>query len=83
MGEGERVTPEEPLETDDRYTHHGQPDEGEGGLAAGEARVEEADAGNHEKDEGGGGDDPGKVTGLPIAYLSVAMIHFTECLCAF
>lgn len=35
--EGQRVAPEEPLEGDDGGGHDGEPDEGEGGLPAGEA----------------------------------------------
>jgi hypothetical protein len=40
--EGQRIAPEEPLEGDDGGGHDGEPDEGEGGLAPCEARVEEA-----------------------------------------
>jgi hypothetical protein len=64
VGEGQGVAPEEPLEGDDGGRHHGQPDEHEGRLAAGETRVEEADAGNHEQHEGRGGDDPCEVARL-------------------
>ena len=49
------------LEGDYGESHHGHPDHAEGILAAEEARVEEADAGNHDPDEGGGGEDPGDV----------------------
>jgi hypothetical protein len=42
MREGEGVTPEEPLEGDQSGGCQGQPDEGEGRLAAGKTRVEES-----------------------------------------
>jgi hypothetical protein len=58
LTEGERETPKEPLERDHGKDHHGKPNHGEGVLAAEEARVEEADAGDHDPDECGGGEDP-------------------------
>jgi len=42
---GQGVAPEEPLEGCDGCGHYGEPDQGQGGFAAGEARVEEAVAG--------------------------------------
>lgn len=49
VAEGERIAPEEPLESYDTNGHHGKPDEGERRLATRETRVEEADSGNHEE----------------------------------
>ncbi|KAJ6576092.1 hypothetical protein DFH09DRAFT_1078442 [Mycena vulgaris] len=49
--------PEEPPEADDGDGHHAQPDHAECILAAEEARVEEADAGDHDPDEGHRGED--------------------------
>jgi len=49
--EGQGITPEEPLEAHDRNGHHGQPNQGQGGLAPGETAVEEADTGDHEQHE--------------------------------
>jgi hypothetical protein len=42
MRKGERIAPEEPLEACYGGAHNGQPDEREGRLPAGEARIEEA-----------------------------------------
>lgn len=64
LGEGERVTPEIPLEDDDGEGHHDDPEHGEGGFSAGETRVEKGDAGDHEEDEAGGDDDECLITGL-------------------
>lgn len=64
MAEGERVAPKKPLKPDDGYAHHGQPDEGQGRLSAGEPAVEEAHARHHEQDEGRRGEDPCEVTRL-------------------
>lgn len=61
VGERQGISPEEPLEADDCYAHHGEPDERECRLATGQARVEEADTGDHEQDQGGRGHDPGEV----------------------
>ena len=46
------------LKGDDGEGHHGSPYHGEGVLAPEEARVEKADAGNHDPDQSSGGDDP-------------------------
>ena len=64
MGEGERVTPEEPLKSDDRDRHERKQDQREGRLAPGKTAVEKADSGNHEQHKGRAGHDPGKITGL-------------------
>jgi len=64
VGEGQGITPEEPLKGDDADRHQGEPDEREGGLAAGEARIEESDTRNHEENEGGRGKHPGNIAGL-------------------
>lgn len=48
MGEGEGVSPEEPLERYDTYRHQGEPDEGESGFPTREAGVEKAHSRNHE-----------------------------------
>lgn len=58
---GQRVAPEVPLER-----HHGRradagPDEREGRLAPRQARVQEAQTGNHEQHHGRGDDDKGHV----------------------
>jgi len=45
--EGEGVAPEEPLEGDDGGGHDGEPDQGQGGLSAGQTRVEETAAREH------------------------------------
>lgn len=42
----------------------GEHDQRKGVLAAGHARVEVSDAGNHEPDKGSGGQGPGNVTGI-------------------
>lgn len=64
VAEGERVSPEEPLEGHQADGHQGEPDEREGGLAACQARVEESHSGNHEQDKGGGCENPGDITRL-------------------
>jgi hypothetical protein len=64
VGEGERVAPEEPLKRYHAYRHTRQPDEGECGLAACEARVEEANARNHKKDKSCGCEHPGDISRL-------------------
>lgn len=61
---GERVAPEVPLECDDGTGEHASPDEGEGGLSAGEARVEERETGNHGQDHGRSHENEGLVTRL-------------------
>lgn len=47
--EGQRVSPEEPLESDDGHGEHGEEDELESRLSAREAAVEETHAGDHEQ----------------------------------
>lgn len=42
VGEGERVTPEEPLEGDHGCGHDGEPDERQGGLSPCQTGIEEA-----------------------------------------
>jgi hypothetical protein len=42
VGEGERITPEEPLEGDHSRGHNREPDEGQGGLPSSETGIEEA-----------------------------------------
>lgn len=64
---GQGVAPEEPLEADDGDRGHGQQNQRQGRLATGEAAVEEADAGNHEKNQDSGDDDEGQVPGLEPA----------------
>ena len=64
VGEAEREAPEEPLEARDGYRHQRQVYERQGGLATGQAAVEEADARNHEQDEGRGRQHPGDIAGL-------------------
>lgn len=72
MRESEAVAPEEPLEGHNGYGHHAHEDEREGRLAAAETAVEEADAGNHEENEGGADHDPGHVAGLRRPSVSEA-----------
>lgn len=62
--ESERVTPEVPLECDDGCGEHAGPDEGEGRLSPGEARVEERETRNHDQHHGRGHEDEGLVTRL-------------------
>lgn len=64
MAESQGVTPKEPLEPDNCYAHHRQPDEGQGRLPSCQTAVEETHARHHEQDEGGGGEDPCEVAGL-------------------
>lgn len=64
MGEGQTVSPKEPLEVHHGDRQHRQHDEGEGRLPSSQTGVEEPDARNHEKHERGRGDDPGEVTTL-------------------
>ena len=61
FAEGEGETPEEPLEGDDGDGHHAEVDHRERVLPPEETRVEEADTGDHDPDEGGGREDPGDV----------------------
>jgi hypothetical protein len=61
---GQRVTPEVPLECDDRGGEHAGPDEGEGGLSARKTRVEERETRNHDQHHGRSHDDEGLVTRL-------------------
>jgi hypothetical protein len=42
VGEGERETPEEPLEGDDRGCHDGEPDQGQRRLSPSQTGIEEA-----------------------------------------
>ena len=69
VGECQTVTPEEPLKVYHRYRYHRQHDERQGGLAPSESGVEEADARDHEKHQGGRGEDPGEVTTLSIGCM--------------
>lgn len=62
--EGERVAPEVPLECNDRCGEHAGPDERKSRLSAGETRVEESEAGNHDHDHGRGHENVGLVTRL-------------------
>lgn len=64
VGEGERITPEEPLEADDRDGHERQQYQRESRLAPGKTAIEKADSGNHEQHKGRTGQDPGKITRL-------------------
>lgn len=64
LGKGERVPPEIPLEHYDGAGAHTGPDHREGGLAACETGVEEAETGDHEHDHGGGDEDIGLVARL-------------------
>lgn len=61
FGKDEGVACEEPLERDEGERHEVEEEQVEGVLAAGEARVEEAKAGDHEPDEGGAAHDPGEI----------------------
>lgn len=63
-GEGERETPEIPLEDDDGERHHDNPEHGESRLSSSKTGVEKGDTGNHDKDETGREDDEGLVTRL-------------------
>lgn len=65
--ERQGVTPEEPLEADDGDRTHGQQNQRQRRLATGETAVEEADTGNHEKNQDSGDDDEGQVSGLEPA----------------
>jgi hypothetical protein len=67
--ESKRVAPEEPLEAHDSHRHEREPDQRERGLSAREARVEEANAGNHEEHECGGCEHPCDVSGLWVVRL--------------
>lgn len=62
--ERQREPPEIPLKGDDGHGGHTGPDHTEGGLATGEARVEEAQAGDHDHDHGRSSNEIGLVTGL-------------------
>ena len=62
--ESERISPEVPLESDDRGGKHTRPDEGQSGLSARETGVEEGQTRNHDHDHGRGHDDEGLVTGV-------------------
>lgn len=61
LAECQGEAPEEPLEGHDREAQHAEVDHAQCVLAAQEARVEEADTGDHYPDEGGGSKDPGDV----------------------
>ena len=52
------------LEGDDGDAHHAQPDHGERVFPSEEARIEEADTGNHDPHESGGCQCPGDVSGI-------------------
>lgn len=85
MGEGQAVTPEEPLKINNGHGDQGQHDEGERGLASSKTGVEETDTGNHEKHQSGAGHEPGQVAALhtmpmvsifrKASYLMVTMIE--------
>ena len=64
LGKSEGIAPEIPLEHYDGTRSHAGPDHAEGRLAAGEAGVEESQAGDHEHDHGGGDEDVGLVACL-------------------
>ena len=49
------------LERDRRENHHREPNHRKGILSTKEAAIEEADTGNHDPYESGGGEDPGDV----------------------
>jgi hypothetical protein len=60
--ESKRVSPEIPLEGDDRSREHTRPNQGQGGLSASKTGVEEGQTGNHDHDHGRGHNDVGLVT---------------------
>jgi hypothetical protein len=62
--EGERVSPEIPLECDDRAGEHAGPDEGQSGLSACETGVEESESRNHDQHHGRSHDDESLITRL-------------------
>lgn len=62
--ESERISPEVPLESDDRGRKHTRPDEGQSGLSTRKTRIEEGQTGNHDHDHGRGHEDEGLVTGV-------------------
>jgi hypothetical protein len=62
--ESKRISPEVPLESDDRGRKHTRPDEGQSGLSARKTRIEEGQTGNHDHDHGRGHEDVGLVTGV-------------------
>jgi len=64
VAESERITPEVPLECDDGSGSHADPDHGQGGLSAGETRVEESQTRYHDQHHRRSDDDVGLVTRL-------------------
>jgi hypothetical protein len=61
---GQGVAPEEPLEADDSYGHHGQPDQRQRRLPPRQTAVEETNARDHEQDKRRRGHDPCEVARL-------------------
>ena len=75
--ECERVAPEVPLECDDGGGKHAGPDEREGRLSAGKARVEERETRNHDQDHGRSHENVGLITRLvPLVQI------FGDCGCS-
>jgi len=62
--EGKRVSPEIPLEGNDRGREHAGPDKGEGGLSSSKTGVEKSEARYHDHDHGRGHEDVGLITRL-------------------
>lgn len=60
-GEGQRVTPKVPLESQDGEGSHARPDHAEGGFSTSQTGVEEAQTGDHDHDHGRGHDDVGLI----------------------
>lgn len=63
MGEGQGVTPEEPLESHNGDGHQRQPNQSQSRLAAGKTTVEKTNTGDHEQYKTSAGHDPGEITG--------------------
>lgn len=59
---GKRVSPEVPLEGDDRRGEHTRPDEREGRFSARKTRVEESQTRNHDHDHGRSHENVGLIT---------------------
>lgn len=66
VGKDEGVAPEEPLKANETASHDTCPQQRDGVLFSRETRVEEADAGDHDPDEGGRGHDPGHASEVEL-----------------
>ena len=79
LGKGEGISPEIPLEHYDGTRSHAGPDHAEGRLAAGEAGVEEPQAGDHEHDHCCGDEDVGLVACLvPLVEVGSCCVMVSE-----